>query len=117
MRDFRGFTQAVVSGLGAVVLCLAQVTSQADAEFTKGKQFFTTGNYEKAIGFFESAAGLGKKEAPLYIARCYVELGKFPAAAQMFQKAIEANASDTEAKNDLGEVLVKLGELDKAKAI
>ena len=59
MRDFREFTQAVMLGLAAVALCLAQVTSQADAEFIKGKQFFTTGNYEKAIGFFESAAGLG----------------------------------------------------------
>ena len=52
-----------------------------DTEFTKGRQFFTTGNYEKALGFFESASGLGKKEAALYIGKCYVELGKFPSAA------------------------------------
>src|SRR5437016_6165950 len=106
MRRFRGSTHPVMLGLvmlglGAVALCLAQATSPADAEFLQGTKFCTTGNYEKAIVFFESAAGLGKKEAPLYIGKCYVEMGKFPAAAQMFQKAIEANPNICAAAGNL----------------
>ncbi|MBI5001499.1 MAG: tetratricopeptide repeat protein [Euryarchaeota archaeon] len=79
-----------------------------------GNDFYASGNYRKAIDYFEQAAALKPSYdlAWLMLGNCHHALGDYDKAAEAFEGALERNPESEEAWFDLGNTLYFLGRHD-----
>src|SRR4029079_6429346 len=91
-------------------------TSQFDAYLQKGRQLLIAGNVDGAISELSSAASLNPKSAEVnnLLGIAYESKGLRDRALQSFEVAVHAEENNAEHLNNLGFLLYKNGDFEKA---
>lgn len=100
-----------------VLLISSPAFSQGASDlFDQGNEMLTTGNFEKAAGYYKSAISAKPKypEAYLGLGMCYKELGKYDEAYTATMTAIRLKPDYYHAYYNLGLILEKQGRYDEA---
>lgn len=98
---------------------VGQKKAMAQKAFVKGMQLFKTGEYAKALSFFEVASKNDPEGEPQYhlkYAQCLMKTrGSFTKAVEAAEKAVAKEPFNVEFKLALGEVYEMAGVTSKAK--
>lgn len=89
----------------------------APAIFGYGNAFFEMARYGEALEWFEKARKAGLNDGDIFymMALCCEQLKQPGRALAAYQRAVELNGSDTEARFQYGLMLAKLGQVDPAE--
>lgn len=88
----------------------------ADASYRTGLESLWLGNYDNALGYFETAANRNPRRADAWIqvGYCKVKQGKNEEAIRAYQNALEINPNSDEIHNKLGDAYYYAGRLQEA---
>jgi tetratricopeptide (TPR) repeat protein len=83
---------------------------------TLGRIYARTGDYPKAVAYFEEAITKGDNslQTTLSLADMYLSLKAYEQAAAAYQRALQMDPQNTQAHSNLGYVYAQLGRLDEA---
>lgn len=91
---------------------------RASRLFRQGVRCIEREEFEEALACFEELAANDPRDAPAHsnIGYCNFRLGRLPAAAAAYQRAVELSPDDPQYICDLGSVYIKMNRLDEAVA-
>lgn len=133
MRNIRRFLMLgfMAAGLMALPALLAGLDAQAasnknnsssssskGANFERGEQAFSNGDWQGAVEYFKKAVADDAKNADAYnlMGYSYRRMGKADPAFEAYAKALNLNPKHRGANEYLGETYLLVGEVDKAEA-
>ena len=90
----------------------------ADSSYRTGLESLWLGNYDNALGYFETAANRNPRRADAWVqvGYCKVKQGKNEEAIRAYQNALEINPNSDETHNKLGDAYYYAGRLHEAIA-
>lgn len=90
----------------------------SDSVYRSGLDSLWLGNYDNAVGFFETAVNKNPKRADAWIqvGYCKVKLGKNDEAIRAYQQALQLTPDSEEVHNKLGDAYYYAGRLTEAIA-
>jgi len=90
----------------------------AESSYRTGLESLWLGNYDNAIGYFETAANRNPRRADAWVqvGYCKVKQGKSAEAIRAYQHALELRPNSEEIHNKLGDAYYYAGRLDDAIA-
>jgi S1-C subfamily serine protease len=90
----------------------------AESSYRTGLESLWLGNYDNAIGYFETAANRNPKRADAWVqvGYCKVKQGKSTEAIRAYQHALELKPHSEEIHNKLGDAYYYAGRMDEAIA-
>jgi S1-C subfamily serine protease len=90
----------------------------AESSYRTGLESLWLGNYDNAIGYFETAANRNPKRADAWVqvGYCKVKQGKSAEAIRAYQHALELKPHSEEIHNKLGDAYYYAGRMDEAIA-
>jgi S1-C subfamily serine protease len=90
----------------------------AESSYRTGLDSLWLGNYDNAIGYFETAANRNPKRADAWVqvGYCKVKQGKSAEAIRAYQHALELKPQSEEIHNKLGDAYYYAGKMDEAIA-
>jgi len=90
----------------------------ADSSYRTGLESMWLGNYDNAIGYFETAANRNPKRADAWVqvGYCKVKQGKSAEAIRAYQHALELRPNSEEIHNKLGDAYYYAGKMNEAIA-
>lgn len=90
----------------------------AESSYRTGLDSLWLGNYDNAIGYFETAANRNPKRADAWVqvGYCKVKQGKSAEAIRAYQHALELKPQSEEIHNKLGDAYYYAGRMDEAIA-
>jgi hypothetical protein len=88
----------------------------ADSPYRNGLDSLWLGNYDNAVGYFETAVNKNPKRADAWIqvGYCKVKLGKNEEAIRAYQQALQLTPESEEVHNKLGDAYYYAGRLGEA---
>lgn len=100
------------------MLFSVQAGASARLDFDQGKTHFNSGNYQKAVDYFERARRQGLKSISLYynLASSYYKLGDYDNARRYFQALVDSPKMKALAYFNLGLVANKTGDYAAARS-
>lgn len=104
--------------MAASMLFSVEAGASASLDFDQGKTYFNSGDYQKAVDYFERARRQGLKSISLYynLASSYYKLGDYDNARRNFQVVAEAPKMKALANFNLGLVAKKTGDYATARS-
>ncbi|HSS22784.1 MAG TPA: tetratricopeptide repeat-containing serine protease family protein [Pyrinomonadaceae bacterium] len=95
-----------------------KVIDIADASYRTGLESLWLGNYDNAIGYFETAANRNPRRADAWVqvGYCKVKQGKSAEAIRAYQHALELRPNSEEIHNKLGDAYYYAGRMAEAIA-
>jgi len=97
-----------------LALCKVVAQDSRNTERFKADSLYALGNYTIAINFY---AKDGSLTSALQIARAYDAIGSYDKAAAQYEAIISKDASQQIARFELGKILLKLKQAEKAKTL
>ena len=90
----------------------------AESSYRTGLESLWLGNYDNAIGYFETAANRNPRRADAWVqvGYCKVKQGKSAEAIRAYQHALELKPHSEEIHNKLGDAYYYAGKMDEAIA-
>ena len=90
----------------------------ADSSYRTGLESLWLGNYDNALGYFETAANRNPRRADAWVqvGYCKVKQGKNEEAIRAYQNALELNPNSDEIHNKLGDAYYYAGRMQEAIA-
>ena len=90
----------------------------AESSYRNGLDSLWLGNYDNAIGFFETAANRNPRRADAWVqvGYCKVKQGKSVEAIRAYQHALELKPNSEEIHNKLGDAYYYAGRMNEAIA-
>lgn len=102
----------------ATVEARERVSDVAESSYRNGLDSLWLGNYDNAIGYFETAANKnpGRADAWVQVGYCKVKQGKSSDAIRAYQHALELKPDSEEIHNKLGDAYYYAGQMSEAIA-
>jgi len=90
----------------------------ADSSYRTGLESLWLGNYDNALGYFETAANRNPRRADAWaqVGYCKVKQGKAAEGIRAYQHAVELNPKSEEIHNKLGDAFYHAGRMPEAIA-
>jgi tetratricopeptide (TPR) repeat protein len=87
----------------ALILICSSGMAQSEVLFQKATDAYNTGEYQKAIDFYENILEQGKHSAELYfnLGNCHYKLDEIGPSIYFYEKALLLKPNDQEIKNNL----------------
>ena len=91
-------------------------SDSADSPYRTGLESLWLGNYDNAVGYFETAANRNPRRADVWVqvGYCKVKQGKSDEAIRAYQQALTLQPNSDEIHNKLGDAYYYLGRLREA---
>ena len=95
-----------------------RVSDVAESSYRNGLDSLWLGNYDNAIGYFETAVNRNPRRADAWVqvGYCKVKLGKSAEAIRAYQHALELKPNSEEIHNKLGDAYYYAGRMSEAIA-
>jgi S1-C subfamily serine protease len=102
----------------ATIPAKERVNDIAESSYRTGLESLWLGNYDNAIGYFESAVNRNPRRADLWVqvGYCKVKQGKSAEAIRAYQHALELRPNSDEILNKLGDAYYYAGRMNDAIA-
>mgnify|MGYP001811275896 CR=1 FL=1 len=87
---FKTFVTAVLCIIYCFPVCAGKVDKRYNPDYKKGNDFFSAGNFDKAIEMYDKVLGKEPKNAHAFVARgnAYAKKGSYQEASADFTAAV-----------------------------